>query len=143
MAADDAAAVMLSVADVTEVFIELSAALRGIPGAEVTHLTWIRRAGRASQDHYSIGTGSGFLVEWWAEAELRDGRNVVFYQEVSWDQGEWIVAAAVRSTKGATEEALVELPTRYATDSEDAARQMRGQAALLLNRHSEVIRRLR
>lgn len=140
--ADDVVDVMRSLADVSEAFIEIAATLRSIPGApSVGHQCSMRRETRVGEDHFILGRGHGFRVEWHAEAQFPNGRALTFVEEVSWHESEWTVEGSVKVSDGDWEESLVELPIRPAVDPEDVVVQLVGQARLLLDSRERAIRR--
>jgi hypothetical protein len=132
--------VIRSLAAVSEAFLDLAASLRALEGVQkVSSPCWVRAEDRLGEDHFRVGSGDGFRIEWYAEAEFRDGRVLSFSQEVSWHDGEWVVDASARSNGADGEDVLVELPQRFAITAEDAVAEMEGQSQMLVDRRDEAI----
>jgi hypothetical protein len=139
--ADGEVEVVRSLAEVSEEFMRIAAALRSLPGVQaVSHPCWMRTEERVAEDQYRVGQGEGFRVEWYAEADFADGRSISFCQELSWHGGEWTVDASVRSNDEQGEHMLLELPRRHALDRVDLLAELRSQTRLLLERRDEGIR---
>ncbi len=130
-----------SLATVSEVFLGLAASLRALDGVQkVSSPCWMRVEERVGDDHFRIGSGDGFRVEWYAEAEFVDGRVLSFSQEVAWHDGEWVVDASARSSGAVGEDVLLDLPRRFAVIPGDAVVEMEGQSRMLADRRDEVVR---
>ena len=139
--ANEATAVVRSLAETSEAFLEIAAALRSLPDAPtVSHPCWMRTEERVGEDQYLVGRGDGFRVEWYAEGEFSDGRAISFSLDLAWHDGEWTVDASIRANDDEGEHILVELPRRHAIDPEDLVAELRGQTRLLLERRDEGVR---
>jgi hypothetical protein len=133
--------VVRSLAAVSEVFLGLAASLRSLEDVQkVSSLCWMRAEERLGEDHFRLGSGDGFRIEWYAEAEFVDGRVLSFSQEVAWHDGEWVVDASVRSSGADGEDVLLDLPRRFAVTAEDAVAELEGQSRLLVDRRDEAVR---
>ena len=133
--------VVRSLAEVSEDFIRIAAALRSLPGVRtVSHPCWMRTEERVAEEQYRVGQGKGFRVEWYAEAMFTDGRSISFCQELSWHEDEWTVDASVRGNDDQGERVLLQLPRRHAIDPADLVAELRSQTRLLHDRQDEGIR---
>lgn len=134
-------AVLKSLAEVSEAFVAIAAGLRLLPGELAVSLScWIRAEERLAEDHYRVGQGTGFRVEWYAEGVHPDGRSLTLGQELSWHEGQWAVDASVRTIDENGVETFVELPRRRTSDVDDLLAQLRAQSQLLLERREEAFR---
>ena len=133
--------VVRSLAEVSEDFIRIAAALRSLPGVRtVSHPCWMRTEERVAEEQYRVGQGKGFRVEWYAEAMFTDGRSISFCQELSWHEDEWTVDASVRGNDDQGERVLLQLPRQHAIDPADLVAELRSQTRLLHDRQDEGIR---
>ena len=90
----DEVAVLRAMAEVSEVFLRLAVTLqRRGDVRRATHHFALRAEEQLGEEHFRVGSGAGFRMEWYAEAELDDGRDLSFAQEVAWHGGEWVVDA--------------------------------------------------
>ena len=139
----DEVAVLRAMAEVSEMFVRLAVRLRSRGDVRrATHLFALRAEEQLGEDHFRVGSGAGFRMEWYAEAELDDGRDLSFAQEVAWHGGEWVVDASVRSVDHIGEEVVLELPRRFAIDAGEVAGELIGQSLLLESRYGEALRRV-
>lgn len=138
-------AVVRSIADVSERFMRLAATLRSLPEVRmVSHPCWMRTEERvAEEDQYRVGQGSGFRIEWYAEAEFADGTAISFGQELSWHDDEWAIDASVRASDTEGEHVLLEFPRRHAIDAADLVAELRSQTELLQHQRDEALRLFR
>jgi hypothetical protein len=141
--ANGAVEVVRSLAEASEEFMAIAAALRSLPGVRtVSHPCRMRTEERVAEEQYRVGRGEGFRVEWYAEADFTDGSSMSFCQELSWHEGEWIVDASVRGNDDQGERVLLELPSRHATDAADLVVELRSQTRLLRERQDDGVIRL-
>lgn len=135
-------AVLRALVDVNEAFIEIAGTLRAQPG-----VTWVarpctmRRETPIGEDRYAVGHGEGFRFEWYADAMLTTGRAISFATELSWHAGEYQVEARVTTSDKDTEDTLLDLPTRHATDPDDLVVQLSQQTRHLLDQHVALVER--
>jgi hypothetical protein len=133
--------VLHSVAEVSEAFLKLATRLQARADVRRAKDTiWIRLEERVEEDHFRIGQGEGFRVEWYTEGEFSNGRDLSFGQELSWHDGAWFVEASVRNIYAAGEDLLIEFPRRCAVEAEDLVGELRSQTRLLLDHEEESIR---
>jgi hypothetical protein len=93
-----------------------------------------------NDDCFRVGSGGGFRLEWYAEAEFGDDNVLSFGQEAAWHDGEWIMDASVRRNGAGGEDILFELPRRSAITSEDVVADLREQSRMLVDRWEETLR---
>jgi hypothetical protein len=130
--------VLRSLAEVAEIFLRLAATLRSVPGVRsVTQPIWMRAEDRLGEDQFRVGSGPGFRIEWYAEAEFVGGRAISFGQELSWHDGEWTIDASVRANDPQGEHPVLDFPRRTAVTPDELVIELRGQARLLLERQAE------
>lgn len=137
-------AVVRSIAEASEQFIELASTLRSLPEVRmVSHPCWMRTEQRIAEDQYRVGQGSGFRIEWYSEAEFTDGTAISFGQELSWHDGEWAIDASVRAIDTEGEHVLLEFPRRHAIEPADLVAELRSQTELLQQQRDEALRLFR
>lgn len=135
-------AVLRALVDVSEAFIEIAGTLRAQPG-----VTWVsqpctmRRENPLGDNRFAVGHGEGFRIEWYADAMLTTGRAISFAVDLGWQTGEYRIDARVTTSDKDTEDTLLDLPTRHATDPDDVVVQLCQQTRHLLDQHVTLIER--
>jgi len=77
-------------------------------------------------------------VEWFADAELSDGRAVSFAMELRLEGDEWIIEPAIRVNDESGQDDLLELASRFAVGDEDLLAELKGATSQLLGLRDQV-----
>lgn len=115
--ADEVVVVVRTLVSISEAFQRTAHELRARPDvSEVSQPCWMSRERRLDDSRVAVGEGEGFSIEWYADAEFRDGRALSFGLQLSWHDGEWAVAGGIRVNDGEGQRSMFDLPTRHPSD---------------------------
>ena len=131
--------VIRALAIVSEMFDSLSRALRSEPHVtEVLQRCWISRQGTGFAGSVLLGQGDGAGVDWYADAELVDGRAISFSLEAGWRDAEWVVHPNVCVTSVHGQDRIIELADRFAVEDAEFARELVGAAEAVINARDDA-----
>jgi hypothetical protein len=133
--------VIQSMAAASEAFLRMASVLRQEPGVlRASSPVSMRAEERVAENRFRLGDGSGFRIEWYAEAEYEDGRQLSIALEVAWHDG-WIVESSVRANTVSGEEVITDDAQPARTAAELMA-EIERQTALLEGGLSQAVARL-
>jgi hypothetical protein len=87
-----------------------------------------------SPRHYTDGD----RVECFVDAEMINGRAVVWWLEFRFADGNWIIESSLNRNAGSGEEQLIGLPTRFAVEDDELIAELQGAARALLATLSQI-----
>lgn len=75
---------------------------------------------------------TGTVIECYVDAELISGNAVSWWLEFKWSEGAWEIESSVRHNTAAGEDAIVDLPNRFAVDDDELAAELCEAGQMLL-----------
>ncbi len=101
---------------------------------------WLRRREFVKSAVHPVWVSSTehVRVEWFADAELVDGKAVSFALELRLERDEWIIEPAIRVIDESGEEDLLELASSFAVGDKDLLAELKGASTHLLGLRDRV-----